>query len=83
MEMEVSEKALQAGCKRALKRTRPHVDQQQQTADDGQRLEEVIPQEVARRMGRVDGPEVVDEDLWRGVQSAEKSSCLRLLSRSR
>lgn len=40
-----------------------HVNKQQQTTDDRKRLEEVVSQKVARRVSRVDRPEVVDEEV--------------------
>ena len=53
-------------CPRSPALTWPLVDEQQQAADNAERLEEVVAQEVARRVRGVHGPEVVDEELHCG-----------------
>lgn len=43
--------------------TGSHVDKEDKTADDGQDLEEIVLGEVAVRMVRLQGPEVIDDDV--------------------
>lgn len=50
--------------------SRAHVDEEQEATNDGERLEEVVSEEVASRVRSVHGPEVVDKNLQKRTLSA-------------
>lgn len=59
--------------------TRSHVDEENESSDDGKSLEEVVLEEVALRVGGVDGPPVVGKDIENAQdEDKEASRPLRL-----